>query len=76
MDSSAMLLCPWNSPCQNTGVGSHSLLQVIFPTQGSNSGLPHSRQILYCLSHQGSNQLYPNILKKEKKNETKKIGRW
>ena len=31
------LLCPWNSPGQNTGVGSHSLLQGIFPTQDSNS---------------------------------------
>ena len=30
----ARLLCPWNSPGKNTGVGSHSLLQGIFPTQG------------------------------------------
>ena len=30
------LLCPWNSPGKNTGAGSHSLLQGIFPTQGSN----------------------------------------
>ena len=45
---------PWNSPGQNTGVGSLSLLQGIFPTQGSNPGLPHCRQILYQLSHQGS----------------------
>ena len=37
-----------------TGVGSHSLLQEIFPTQGSNTGLLHFRQILYHLSHQGS----------------------
>ena len=44
---------PWNSPGQNTGVGSHSLLQGIFPTQESNPGLLHCRQILYCLSHQG-----------------------
>ena len=29
------LLCLWNSPCKNTGVGSHSLLQGIIPTQGS-----------------------------------------
>ena len=36
---------------KNTGVGVHSLLQVIFPTQGSNLGLLHSRQILYNLSH-------------------------
>ena len=45
---------PWNFPGQNTGVGSLSLLQGIFPTQGSNPGLPHCRQILYQLSHQGS----------------------
>ena len=41
------------SPGKNTGVGSHSLLQGIFPTQGLNSGLLHCRQILYQLSHQG-----------------------
>ena len=39
---------------QNTGVSSHSLPQKIFPTQGSNPGLPHCRQILYQLNHQGS----------------------
>ena len=44
---------PWNSPGQNTGVGSLSLLQGIFPTQGSNPGLPHWRQILYQVSHKG-----------------------
>ena len=49
---------PWNSPGQNTGVGSLSLLQEIFPTQGSNPGFPHHRWILYQLSHQGS----PRIL--------------
>ena len=49
---------PWNSPGQNTGVGSRSLLQGIFPTQGLNPGLLHCRQILYQLSHQGS----PRIL--------------
>ena len=43
---------PWNSPGQNTGVGSCCLLQGIFPTQESNPGLPHCRQILYQLSHQ------------------------
>ena len=42
---------PWNSPGQNTGVGSLSLLQRIFPTQGSNSGLLNCRQILYQLSY-------------------------
>ena len=49
---------PWKSPGQNTGMGSLSLLQGIFPTQGSNPGLPHCRRILYQLSHQGS----PRIL--------------
>ena len=44
---------PWSSPGQNTGVGSLSLLQGIFPTQGSSAGLPHCRQILYQLSHKG-----------------------
>ena len=43
-----------NSPGKNTGVGGHSLLQGIFPTQESNLGLPHCRQILYHRSHQGS----------------------
>ena len=52
---------PWNSPGQNTGVGSFSLLQEIFPTQGSNPGLPHCRQVLSQLSHQGS----PRILEWE-----------
>ena len=40
-----------------SGVGSHSLLQEIFPTQGSNPDLPHCRQILYQLSYQGSSRL-------------------
>ena len=43
---------PWNSPGQNTGVGSLSLLLGIFPIQGSNPSLPHCRRILYQLSHQ------------------------
>ena len=52
------LLCLWDSPGKNTGVGSHSLLQEISPTQRSNPGLPHVRQILYHLSHQGSCNIY------------------
>ena len=48
------LYSPWNSPGQNTGVGSLSILQGIFPTQGSSPGLPRCRRILYQLSHQGS----------------------
>ena len=48
------LQSPWNSPGQNTGVGSLSLLQQIFPTEESNWGLLYCRQILYQLSYQGS----------------------
>ena len=51
------LLCPWNSPGKNTGVGSQSLLQGILPTQVLNLGLLHCRQILYCLSYWGSPSL-------------------
>ena len=40
------LLCPWDSPGKNTGVGCHSFLQGIFPTQGSNASLPHSKWTL------------------------------
>ena len=43
-----------DSPDKITGVGCHALLQGIFPTQGSNPGLPHCGWILYQLSHQGS----------------------
>ena len=53
----ARILCPWNSPGKNIGVGCHSLLQGIFRTQGSNLGLLHCRQILYHLSHQGSPEI-------------------
>ena len=52
------LYSQWNSPGQNTGVDSLSLLQGIFPTQGSNPGLLHCRWILYQMSHKGS----PRIL--------------
>ena len=52
------LYSPWNSPSQNTGVSDLSLLQDIFPAQGSNPDLPHCRWILYQLSHKGS----PRIL--------------
>ena len=47
------LYSPWNFPGPNTGVGSLSLLQGIFPTQSLNPGLPHCRWILYQLSHKG-----------------------
>ena len=49
---------PWNSPGQNTGVGSCSLLQGIFPTQGLDPGLPHCRQILYQLSHKKAQEYW------------------
>ena len=50
------LYSPWNSPGQNTGMGSFSLLQWVFPTQGLNLSLPHCGRILYQPSHQGSPQ--------------------
>ena len=57
-------LGPWNSLGQNTRVGSLSLLQGIFPTQGLNPGLSHCRWILYQLSHKGSPRWHlDNILK-------------
>ena len=58
MSDSLQLYSPWNSPW-NTEVGSPSLFQRTFPTQGSNPGLPYYKQILYQLGHKGS----PRILK-------------
>ena len=52
----ARLLCPWNFPGKKTRVGCHSLLQGTFLPQESNPGLLHCRQILYCLSNQGSHE--------------------
>ena len=57
-----LFVTPWTVACQaslfwrgqSTGMGSCSLPQGIFPAQGSNPGLPHCRQILYCLTHQRS----------------------
>ena len=57
------LYSPWNSPGQNTGVGSLSLLQGIFPTQELNLGPLHCRRILYQLSYQGSPWLLGGGLK-------------
>ena len=45
-------LCPWDPPGKNAGLGCSFLLQGIFSTQESNSGLLQHRWILYCLSHQ------------------------
>ena len=53
-----VIYSPWNSPGQNTGMSGLSLLQGIFPTQGSNPGLLHCRQILYQLSYQGTGLVY------------------
>ena len=50
----ARFLSSWDFPGKNTGMDCHFLLQGIFPTQGSNLGLPHCKQTLYRLSHQGS----------------------
>ena len=52
---------PWNSPGQNIEVSSLSLLQGIFPTEGSNSDLPHCGQILYHLNHKGSPRIPEQI---------------
>ena len=59
----ARLLCPWDSPGKNIGVGCPFLLQGIFLTQGSNLGPLHCRQILYQLSYKGS----PSIDEKMRK---------
>ena len=52
----------WDSPDKNSGMDSHSLLQGLFPTQGSNPGLLNCRQILYHLRHQGSPVVYSRKL--------------
>ena len=64
----ARFLCLWNSLGKNTGVGCHSLFQKIFPTQRSNPGLLHCRQIVYHLSLQGKlrnmevRKMEPNLI--------------
>ena len=58
-------LQPWDFPGKNTGMRYHFHLQEIFLTQGLNMGLPHCRQILYCLSHQGSHLNKRGSLKKK-----------
>ena len=68
----------WDFPGKNTGVGCHFLLQEIFLTQGLNPGLLHSRQILYCLSYQGSPKKPNNthqILKNGKEGDVSGKGR-
>ena len=53
---------PWNSLDQNIGVGSRSLLQGIFPSQGSNQCLLHCQQILYQLSDKTSPQIRERVV--------------
>ena len=53
------LLCPWNSPGKNTGMGYQSLLQGIFPTRGSNPSFLCCRQTLDCLTHLQSPSICP-----------------
>ena len=65
------LYSPWNSPGQNTGVGSLSLLQGIFPTQGLNPGLPYCRWSLYQLSHKGSPDKPRQRIEKQKHSRAK-----
>ena len=55
------LYSPWNSPGANTAVGSRSLLQGKFPTQGSNPGVPYCGWILSQLSHKGSQSINPGV---------------
>ena len=55
--SMGSLLCPWDSPGKNTGVGCHFLFRGIFPTQRLNPGLLYCRQTLYLLSHQRRDRL-------------------
>ena len=70
------LLCPWDFPSKNTGVGCHALLQGIFLAQGSNPsllGLLHCRWILYHQANQGAlrqtvtNNPHPRPPKKSRK---------
>ena len=61
------LLCPWDSPGRDAGMGCHALLQGIVPTQGSNPGVPHCRRFLYQLSCQGgSSHMILYIIIKQK----------
>ena len=52
-----------SSPGKNTRVGCRALLQGIFPTQGSNPGVPHCRKVLYHLSYLGSPPVWMGLIK-------------
>ena len=67
------VLCPWNSPGKNTGVGCHFLFQGFFLTQEWNPGLQSRRQILYSLSHHGSRLLGPLFFVKNQKLTLKEL---
>ena len=54
------LLCPWHSPGQNTRVGNCSLLQGIFSTQESKTGLPHYRHLPHYLPSEPPGKVYDN----------------
>ena len=65
--SSLFLLIPWRHTTLLRQlllcVGCHAHLQGIFPTQGSNPGLPHCRRIIYCLNHQESPGTWLDVFK-------------
>ena len=76
------LLCPWDSPGKNTGVGCHALLQGIFLIQGLNPRLLellHCRQILYCRATGGAHSDFNMIIfrssMRQSKTEVKKFFR-
>ena len=73
--SPARLFCPWDSPGKNTGVGCHSLLQGILPTQESKPGLLHFRQILYHQSQEISKKwLVQECRRSKKKKKCRRYG--
>ena len=65
MDCNSLFLYPWNSPGKNTRMGGHALLQRSAPSQGSNLGLSHCRQILYCLKRASHASFLKELLKEE-----------
>ena len=71
----ARVLCPWNSPGKNTGVGCHSLLQGIFLTQGSDPRLLNCRQILYHPSHHGDYMVWYCHMHPWQKSKTTDVSR-
>ena len=68
------LLCPWDFPNKNAGVGCHFLLQGIFLTQELNPALPQRRQILYRLRHLGAEASEPDMTLLDKFNHPSMAG--